>query len=165
MENNNRQGCRWVKASERNPDKEGLYFVKMADGEKDVNRYAEFYTGDGIEWLDETVLYWLDESIEPCATSSERIKDLEDALYLLCELKDIKDTDGKTDYYLTRQPIAWQRAKELLSSPNNRPSPTGDRDCEELKDIGFIQWYSGMEEYKIRNAYERYKREIEQGQP
>ena len=29
---------------------------------------------------------------------------------------------------------------------------------EEIKDINFIMWYSGMEESKIRNAYKRYKK-------
>jgi len=32
-------------------------------------------------------------------------------------------------------------------------------------DIDFLVWYSGMDEQKIKNAYERYKREIEQGKP
>ena len=30
---------------------------------------------------------------------------------------------------------------------------------ETIHDINFIKWYSGMEEQKIRNAFERYKRE------
>ena len=32
-------------------------------------------------------------------------------------------------------------------------------------DIDFIVWYSGMDEHKVRAAFERYKKEIEQGQP
>jgi len=31
--------------------------------------------------------------------------------------------------------------------------------------IEFIEWHSGMERYKIERAYERYLKEIEQGQP
>ena len=33
---------------------------------------------------------------------------------------------------------------------------------EEIKDINFIKWYSGMDEKKIRNAFERYKKETNQ---
>lgn len=32
----------------------------------------------------------------------------------------------------------------------------------EIQDINFVKWYSGMDEQKIRNAFERYKRETEQ---
>ncbi|MFA5715030.1 MAG: hypothetical protein WC998_04790 [Candidatus Paceibacterota bacterium] len=33
---------------------------------------------------------------------------------------------------------------------------------EDIKDINFIKWYSGMEEHKIRNAFKRYKNEVKQ---
>ena len=68
MENNNRQGCRWTKASERLPEKEGQYYVLMDNWNGTVyfngNR---FETGD---WIKIERIQWLDESpIEPCATS------------------------------------------------------------------------------------------------
>lgn len=31
---------------------------------------------------------------------------------------------------------------------------------EEIKDINFIKWYSGMDEQKIRNAFKRYQKEV-----
>lgn len=36
---------------------------------------------------------------------------------------------------------------------------------ETLKDINFIKWYSGMEEVKIRNAYNRYLKEVHPIEP
>jgi len=31
---------------------------------------------------------------------------------------------------------------------------------EEIADINFIKWYSGMDEEKIRNAFKRYQKEV-----
>jgi len=50
----------------------------------------------------------------------------------------------------------WQQLK------NN---PTDEEGEDEIKDIDFIVWFSGMDEHKVKAAYERYKIEIEQGQP
>ena len=33
----------------------------------------------------------------------------------LVDLKELKDSEGKTEYYLKRQPAAWKSAKEFLS--------------------------------------------------
>ena len=51
------------------------------------------------------------------AWTTQAIKDyeeLEAALKELVELKDIKDSDGKTNDYLERQPKAWVNARKLL---------------------------------------------------
>jgi len=71
MENNNRQVCRWVKASERLPEKKGMYHCK-AYGRNTLFTDVEIKNIspnhlDGFEWLS--------ESIEPCATSSENDQD------------------------------------------------------------------------------------------
>jgi len=42
-------------------------------------------------------------------------------LWELVDLKELKDTQGKTEEYLQRQPIAWKRAKELIASYQNVP--------------------------------------------
>jgi len=36
------------------------------------------------------------------------------ALFELCDLKSIKDKNGKTDDYKRRQPVAWETAFSLL---------------------------------------------------
>ena len=72
MENNNRQGCRWVKASERLPDDwpgKEFYIRFIHDGAKVVgqfhSRYEEigghYFSGvkltcelNEVEWLDES---------------------------------------------------------------------------------------------------------------
>jgi hypothetical protein len=65
MENNNRQGCRWTKASEQKPESDGAYVVKI-HGKKFITTFDK-----GIGFGISGPLEWLDESIEPCATSSE----------------------------------------------------------------------------------------------
>ncbi len=76
MENNNRQGCRWTKASERLPEvdnKNPKHYIFL----NDVNHQAtNIYTGfiDSFPSMITNYLFdwkWLDESIETCATSSE----------------------------------------------------------------------------------------------
>lgn len=69
MENNNRQGCRWVKASERRPTKEKFYYAEDSVGNRTMIHFWKDHwhslTGHPVaKWYD-------DESIEPCATSSE----------------------------------------------------------------------------------------------
>jgi len=89
MENNNRQGCRWTKASEREPSIGDYYYCKVDTKQdcivKTVVEWGEHRNGDfkyndwdldnvshfGDFGEDAEVIEWLDESIEPCATSSE----------------------------------------------------------------------------------------------
>ena len=73
MENNNRQGCRWVKCSDRLPEDSGWYCIKNFSPSGWVWFDAErksFIHHNEPQILHGNVL-WLSESIEPCATSSE----------------------------------------------------------------------------------------------
>ncbi len=60
MENNNRQGCRWVKASERLPLKEDQYFIYVPTlTMKKVStfngkNFEHQFTNKDFEWLDES---------------------------------------------------------------------------------------------------------------
>jgi hypothetical protein len=49
----------------------------------------------------------------------ERIEELEKVLTGLVNLKELKDTEGKTEIYLQLQPIAWKRAKEIISKQSD----------------------------------------------
>lgn len=40
--------------------------------------------------------------------------ELLEILMQLCDLKYIKDLDGKTPYYLEQQPLAWTKAKSII---------------------------------------------------
>jgi len=85
MENNNRQGCRWVKASEFEYNPRKRYFAKWEEGyppDMAIKSSGWFQESDGTFFWHEQgfvpvgadehdKLYILDESIEPCATSSE----------------------------------------------------------------------------------------------
>jgi hypothetical protein len=89
MENNNRQGCRWTKASEREPSIGDYYYCKVDTKQdcivKTVVEWGEHKNGEfkyndwdldnvahfGDFGEDAEVIEWLSESIEPCATSSE----------------------------------------------------------------------------------------------
>jgi len=190
MENNNRQGCRWTKASERLPDrfkdvviktKRGKLAVTCVDGKGKFDTYPLRDDDKIVYWLD------LDESIEPCATSSkESVKRFDKVISCLAvELPMEVWTSVHYEWIKFRNETlapspTGDRYAELekqvvellgLTKCHNVKEvielfkTTGDRDCEGLKNIDFIVWHSGMEEYKIRNAFERYKREIEQGQP
>ena len=45
---------------------------------------------------------------------TKREKQLENALKVLCQLKEHKDRHGKTELYIHAQPSAWKEAKELI---------------------------------------------------
>ncbi len=75
----NRQGCRWVKASERLPEQTWDGVVRWED--KEVRRasmtefgFCSYKYGKYGNVYSEQPIEWLDESIEPCATSSENYK-------------------------------------------------------------------------------------------
>lgn len=100
MENNNRQGCRWVKCSDRLPDKlDGVHY-RFSESKLPVpyrgiskeesfgNTFLRFFlkTFD-IKNYAIGLIEWLDESIEPCATSS-RIEELEKDLAVLKNMND-----------------------------------------------------------------------------
>jgi chromosome segregation ATPase len=49
----------------------------------------------------------------------KRIEELEKVLTGLVNLKELKDTEGKTEIYLQLQPIAWKRAIEIISKQSD----------------------------------------------
>src|SRR6188768_702550 len=75
MENNHRQGCRWIEFSERLPKPKVDVVIKEYSGVLDIGFYSDkdgmVHTESDLGPLSINQCYWLDESIEPCATSSE----------------------------------------------------------------------------------------------
>ena len=55
------------------------------------------------------------EELETFGQKLKSITELKSVLEELVALKIIKDRDGKTDYYLKNQPLAWERANNLLN--------------------------------------------------
>ena len=178
MENNNRQGCRWTKCSEQMPDLSqyaepelhfrfdgkkvcGVQFMSDGFEVKILSIYHGFYNKDLHR------LEYLDESIEPCATSSENYwkqrYDVEMdeqklieifkrvSLWDLSECKFEYEKEDTGNHWCNAElngrvidSIIWDG--NIFSMMNNNgtfsplnpmlyysPSPTGDRDCEELK--------------------------------
>lgn len=88
-----------VPVSERPPEKEDLYLVRSKQG---FISEMKFYKDE--EWLwKSSKEYWLNEVPDH---SEEMLSMLEE----LVSLKHLKDTDGKTPYYLEGQPKAWEKA-------------------------------------------------------
>lgn len=58
------------------------------------------------------IIHGLNEGAE---NWEQEYKDCRRRLQELVDLKELKDTEGKTEDYLKRQPEAWQAAKEFLS--------------------------------------------------
>ncbi len=168
MENNNRHGCRWVKASERLPEVgeyiDNHYSLKASlrshnvlslkfNGVPYCGTYYESLEGGNIKCFaianhdytyqekDFDKIEWLDESIEPCATSSEnywkqRCEAAEENIKTYSDWNtdrlDIDRMSSTADVQFLKWKAAfdnWQRLKTMPA-----PSPTGDRDCEELKE-------------------------------
>ena len=53
-----------------------------------------------------------------------------------------------------------KRLESDLATLKSRLDKEAQDGTAEISDINFIKWYSGMEEQKIRNAFERYKKEV-----
>ena len=62
----------------------------------------------------------ISELTEKNTTLTQRIAELEEVLTDLVNLKDIKNTSGKTPYYLLRQPLAWELARIALSQGEDK---------------------------------------------
>lgn len=118
-------------------DSVGLFQFKSHWGE-----FRDIILGCECKKYEEEIVdveYWLDES--PCSCTEEMVrykealeeKDLiiqgigegaeqwkseydncREILKILVELKRIKDTEGKTEFYETNQPLAWDTAKKFL---------------------------------------------------
>ena len=120
MENNNRQGCREEAIGF------GLFIL--------AGRYERFTDGIFGAWQgkedrklysnDELYTLYKQQSIEPCATSSENYwKQRCEAAEVVIEVIEPKpESQSQWNVYEN-----WKYIK------SQTPSPTGDRDCEELK--------------------------------
>ncbi|MDV3952145.1 hypothetical protein CMT77_07935 [Elizabethkingia anophelis] len=96
-----------VHVKERLPEKEGCYPIIF----KNTDIIRDYYRGKNIlseEFWKIHIEYWLEEKEDH---SEEMLSLLEE----LISLKHLKDTDGKTPYYLERQPKAWEKAKNLIN--------------------------------------------------
>ena len=179
MENNNRQGCRWTKCKDKTPDHNAAYRQLWQNPYDEKHSEWMYFNGkvneyDIVEDIDSSVIVdqdtveWLDESIEPCATSSENYwkqrYDVEMdeqklieifkrvSLWDLSECKFEYEKEDTGNHWCNAElngrvidSIIWDG--NIFSMMNNNgtfsplnpmlyysPSPTGDRDCEELKE-------------------------------
>jgi len=151
MENNNRHGCRWTKCSEVLPE-EGKYvngrIISLNNRPKGVyyqRGYMRSIDGNDMYALDN--VEWLDESIEPCATSSDAIKFAE-----WIRINAVSGNDGTWHYQESKNMYKCVNETELYQIYSQTPSPTGDRDCEELK--------KGLEEILEMSDSENYDLKI-----
>jgi hypothetical protein len=157
MENNNRQGCRWTKAIQERID-----YLKKADAEVCEKRWGNITRALERMVARETSNFLTErrheledllrnmESIEPCATSSEkvnivmkRIKQQEpdeagwsynsDFLREFTEKVNEKDWGEGLSMEQVESVLITAEEYEHEQLKSQTPSPTGDRDCEELK--------------------------------
>ena len=123
---------KWIKASELLPNKSGKYWIKYINHNGEI-RTGSFFDGfkfphhkSEVEWLDETptttvappvagdkdlIIHGLEEGCEQWKAEYDNCRAI---LQFLVELKRVKDTEGKTEYYEKNQPLAWEGAKRFL---------------------------------------------------
>jgi len=135
MENNNRQGCRWTKASERLPEENKLYIIKY--GRNEIQYASLFVIKHKLEL--KMNVEWLDESIEPCVISSEK----ECAIEFLDQIREYERESGNKICFDERT------SEELYEIYKPQTLLTGDRDCEKLKKEverlkGLIEYWQGQ---------------------
>lgn len=93
---------------ERLPEKGGNYTIVTFS----KNVHYEFrYDNESEKSIElwKSIVDWFLEEVPD--HSEEMLSMLEE----LVSLKHLKDTDGKTPYYLERQPKAWEKAKQLIN--------------------------------------------------
>lgn len=118
----NRQGCRWVKVKEKGlPEKPLDVHWRFSDGKPACNQDIEYLIRKNRYQNVLDNLEYLDESIEPCATSSENYWKQR------CELSELMYLKLNMSEYHGELYEEWEKLRQQT------PSPTGDRDCEELK--------------------------------
>ncbi|MCT4190249.1 hypothetical protein HZP50_07055 [Elizabethkingia anophelis] len=100
-----------VPVSERLPEKEGIYPVIFNLGGEEIIESVLYNDKFGFH-AENTDCRYVDEWLEEKEDHSEEMLSL---LRELISLKHLKDTDGKTPYYLERQPKAWEKAKNLIN--------------------------------------------------
>jgi len=61
----------------------------------------------------------------------DEIIELGVALQTLVDLKNHKDKHGKDEYYFKQQPIAWERAKEILNQDKKPDDPDDNQATED----------------------------------
>lgn len=64
---------KWMKVSDRLPDKDGSYFIKLKNGKKD--KFDLFLKTDSVRYWDD-VEEWLDESEEEITSLEHKIEQL-----------------------------------------------------------------------------------------
>lgn len=65
---------------------------------------------------------------------------------------------GEYQWYINQKPGFKEPIIEAMESYHAQFT-TQKQVTDDIKDINFIKWYSGMDESKIRNAYKRYIKE------
>jgi len=116
---------RFVKASERLPEKEGEYCLRNPTQKwvafvNPITIDRDYWILGEMEWLDESADHsikdaMIDAIYEGAELWKQEYDDCRKRLQELVTLKTMKDTEGKTEEYQKRQPIAWQDAIEFLS--------------------------------------------------
>jgi len=139
MENNNRQGFRW----DKNMDVRLKAWIERLLKESGILKHGLHPSvheshNTFLVSIEETFHQerekWLSESIEPCATSSERldIKKVIDYIYEFAWHYGRYYHVGDSIKILECVKEVFQLPEEYFASQT--PSPTGDRDCEELNE-------------------------------
>ena len=130
------KGAVWVDVSNKQPDKDGKYKVQRIHGDGLIED-AEYSTNLGwTNYHGYRVIKWLCESESPtdagdgkedlafiAAVTEEGAEawkmeydSCRKILQELVDLKDLKESEGKTADYMVRQPVAWIRAKRFLEN-------------------------------------------------
>ena len=161
MENNNRQGCRWIKASERLPENNVKAFWR-----KQINH--DYYVGydyfNDHRFMELDKIEWLDESIEPCATSSENYwKQRCEAAEKIVAIAGIVDCAGYDQWqklktmsdnypsgiseiypevtgFLNSLPISKYQRKILYRALNQKPETKLAKEWRQLYEGMFDEW-------------------------
>ena len=116
------------------PTARGISYGGMMDDDRpEIDRFMEMCEGLNLEWMPESATSDKDKEIQELRQQlnekdfiihgitegsenwEQEYNDCRRRLQELVDLKELKDTQGKTEDYLKRQPEAWQAAKEFLS--------------------------------------------------
>jgi hypothetical protein len=81
-----------------NPDIKATLYAKYAIGENKLKEGAELYTNPPDQ-----------------SAKIARLREVEDALIRLVQLKFYKSSQGKDDYYEREQPLAWEKATQVIA--------------------------------------------------
>lgn len=126
------KGMKWVSVSRKSelPENMGEKHWRIALSKKIITA-GEAY---GSACAGARVVEYLDESESPSqgADNLDWLAIFQAALKQLVDLKELKDTEGKTPDYEDRQPKAWHFAKEVLSLFSSQPPVVKKGEQDEL---------------------------------